>query len=167
MTRTTSTNRKWLLLFMTAVLAGIGFAMAEAQDDENQPLLDYRQRLMVSQRASMANIGDMLKYKMPYSAEHFQIHAKNISEYAKLIPDAFEKKITDGKTDAKPEVWQNWNDFVAKANALSEAAAALSTAAQAGGDARDLMPAVGELGNACRNCHNDYRKPEEERFPRN
>lgn len=166
MTRTRTHRRIGFSALIAALLVGSGFAVVQAQDDENQPILDYRQRVMGSIRGSMANIGDMLKYKMPYSSQHFQTHAKNISDYAKLLPDAFEKKIAEGRTDAKPAIWNNWDDFVSKANALSDAAAALATAAE-GGDARAMMPQVSELGNACRNCHNEYRKPEEERFPRN
>jgi cytochrome c556 len=150
------------------MLTGFGLSFAAAsgqQEDPNKPVLEYRQRLMAGQRASMASMADILKFKMPYDASHFAVHAKNIGDLATLIPDAFEKKITDGLTDAKPEVWTQWDDFVAKSKALSEASAKLQAAAAAG-DMKAITPQVTAVNNACRACHDSYRKPEEERFKR-
>lgn len=156
--------RKRSLLFVSLLALALGLSLVQAQEEE-APELGYRQRLMKSQGASMGSIGDILKYKLPGGAEHVAVHAKNIAGYSSLIADAFKKDISAGKTDAKPEVWQKWDDFVAKANALNAAATALSEAA-AGGDMSAMMPRVKALGDACRGCHNDYRKPEEERFAR-
>ena len=157
-------SRKTLPVLVALVSLGLGLALVQAQD-EPVPELEYRQRLMKAHGASMGSIGDILKYKLPYDSNHIATHAKNISQYAKLIPDAFKKEVTAGLTDAKPEVWKNWDDFAAKANAVSEASAALAAAA-GGGDMRAMMPHVKAVGDACRGCHNTYRKPEEERFER-
>lgn len=160
---TLTTSRVTLLLVSLVLVAGL--APVQAQEDD-QPLIEYRQKLMAGQRASMGSIADMMKFKLPFSAQHFAVHARNISEYAKLIPESFEKSVTAGPTDSKPEIWQNWDDFVAKANALSEASAQFAEAAAAGGEGAALMPHVKAVGDACRACHNDYRKPEEESFKR-
>lgn len=157
--------RKLTIVMLVALVAlAFGFALVQAQDEEN-PELGYRQRLMKGHGASMGSIGDVLKYKLPNASTHVAVHANNISHYATLIPDAFEKEITAGKTDAKAEAWQNWDDFVAKANTLNEAGATLAASAE-GGDMRAMMANVKALGEACRGCHNEYRKPEEERFAR-
>jgi cytochrome c556 len=143
----------------------LSLTVAHAQDDENKPVLEYRQRIMAGQRASMASMGDILKFKLPYDASHFVVHAKNIGEFSKLIPDAFEKKITEGLTDAKPEVWTSWEDFVAKSKALEQETGKLEAAA-ATGDMKAIVPQVTAVNNACRGCHDLYRKPEEQRFKR-
>jgi cytochrome c556 len=150
------------------LFAGLGLSFTAAtgqEEDPNKPVLEYRQRLMTGQRASMASMGDILKFKMPYDASHFVVHSKNIGELATLIPDAFEKKITDGLTDAKPEVWAQWDDFVAKSKTLADESAKLQAAA-ATGDMKAILPQVTAVNNACRGCHDLYRKPEEERFKR-
>lgn len=159
------TRRKLSLALVVLLLIGVGLVVVEAQEDENAPYLDYRQRLMKGQGASMGSIGDYLKNRLDYGSEHIATHASNIAGYAKLIPDAFEKEITQGKTDAKPEVWSNWDDFVSKANALESAANELASAAS-GGNLQAMMPKVQALGDACGSCHDVYRKPQEERFPR-
>jgi len=157
-------KRKLSLLLIVVIGLALGLTLVHAQEDE-APEIGYRQRLMKGHGASMGSIGDVMKYKLPNASAHVAVHAKNISEYSSLIPDAFKKDISAGKTDAKPEVWQNWEDFVAKANAVHVAASELAAAAD-GGDMRAMMPGVKALGDACRGCHNEYRKPEEERFPR-
>lgn len=162
--RSTSKTRKLPLLSAVGACLLLGFSLVEAQNAD-QPLIQYRQNLMSGQRASMASIGDILKNKLPYSTNHIAAHARNISEYAKLIPDAFKKQITAGATDAKPEIWQNWEDFTAKAKALEKASAKLSTVA-ASGDMKAIMPQVKALGDSCKACHDSYRKPKEESYKR-
>jgi cytochrome c556 len=154
-------------LITLGLFAGLGLSLSfvAAQENENKPLLDYRQNLMVGQRASMASMGDILKFKMPYDAAHFAAHARNIGGYAALIPDAFETKIAEGRTDAKPEIWDNWDDFVAKAKALGNESEKLAAAA-ATGDMKAVAPHVKAVSDACRGCHDSYRKPEDQRFKR-
>ena len=160
----TSRSLVWLLIASFLLVAGL--VLVQAQEAEEDPVLVYRQKLMKGHGASMGSIGDILKYKLPYSPEHIATHAKNINMFSKLIPDAFEKKSPEGMTDAKPEVWANWDDFVAKSQALGDASAKLADAASGGGEMRTIMPHVKGLGDACRGCHNTYRKPEEECFKR-
>jgi cytochrome c556 len=150
---------------LALVVSIAGAVWATQQSEEEQALIKYRQTLMTGLRASMASIGDILKFRMPYSTKHIEVHARNIHTYASLIPDAFEQKLAEGLTDAQPVVWDSWDDFVAKAKALEEASAKLAEAAK-GGEVREVMPHVQGVGDACRGCHNTYRKPEEERFER-
>jgi len=150
------------LLALTAGILGSGLALLHAQSNE-EILVAYRQRLMSGHGASMGSIGDILKYKLDYGAKHIAVHAKNISEYAKLIPDAFKTEVTAGATDAKPEIWKNWDDFTAKASHLETEAAKLATAAQSG-DMAAIMPQVKATGDSCRGCHDSYRKPKEESY---
>lgn len=157
-------SRKWSLVLVAAMLLGIGIAFVHAQEDEQ--VIVYRQRLMKGHGASMGSIGDIMKYKLPVGTAHVAMHAKALTEYAGMIPEAFEKKSPMGLTDAKPEVWDDWDDFVMKANTLQEAAGKLATAAESG-EMAQVMPALKGVGDACRGCHNVYRKPEEERFERN
>lgn len=156
---TSKSLSSWLALSL-----GLAASFASAQEDD-KPLVEYRQKIMTGQRASMASIGDILKFKLPYSPNHLAIHARNISEYSKLITDAFEKEITAGATDAKIDLWTNWDDFAAKAKAVGEVSAKLAEVA-AGGDMKAILPQVTALGDACKSCHNLYRKPEEESYKR-
>lgn len=151
------------ILFLIPVLLLLAVAFVHAQEDE--VFVQYRQKLMSGQGVSMGSIGDVLKNKLPNATEHVAVHARAIAEYSKLIAPAFEKNVAAGATDAKPEIWQSWDAYVAKAKALGEAATKLAETAQSG-NTQAVMPQVQALGDACRNCHDSYRKPEEESYKR-
>ena len=62
-----------------------------------------------------------------------------------------------GKTGAKPEIWQNRQDFAAKLHNFQDAAKAFNVAAMSG-DVDSIKTKFGELGQACKACHDKYRK---------
>jgi cytochrome c556 len=145
------------MLGLVFMLTGV-----QAQDDEH--ILGYRQKVMKSMGASMGAIGDILKHKLPF-AGHIAVHASDISRMSAVIAEAFEKEIIAGRTDAKPEVWQDWDKFVAAAETLQEEGAKLADIASAG-DMAAIGAQVKNLGKACGDCHKPFRKPKEERFKR-
>jgi cytochrome c556 len=61
-----------------------------------------------------------------------------------------------GKTGAKPEIWQNPQDFAAKLSAFQKAALALNAAAS-GNDVEAMKARYADLGGACKDCHDKYR----------
>src|SRR3954451_22511151 len=61
-----------------------------------------------------------------------------------------------GKTGAKPEIWQNPQDFAAKLHAFQVAAQAFNAAA-AGKDIAAIKARYADLGGACKACHDKYR----------
>lgn len=64
------------------------------------------------------------------------------------------------KTRAKAEIWSNAKDFEAAQKLFAEQAKKLHTAA-AGGDVKAVQAQFGEVGKACKNCHDNFRTPEE------
>ena len=61
-----------------------------------------------------------------------------------------------GKTGAKPEIWQNWPDFVAKQRAF-ERSARMFQAVAASGDINAAKARFADLGRTCKACHDKYR----------
>lgn len=147
------------------ILLGLFLVMAtvQAQDDNDANLVKYRQRLMSGHGAGMGNIGDILKYKLDHGASHIAANARSINSYSKLIEEAFKPKLTGAPNDAKSEIWDSWDDFADKASALTMASDELAKAADSG-DMKAVMPKVKALGEACRGCHDGYRKPKEESY---
>ena len=64
-----------------------------------------------------------------------------------------------GKTRSKAEIWQKPQDFAAKNAAFLPAAQAFKAAAGAG-DLNAIKAKAGELGKACKACHDRYRAEE-------
>jgi len=134
--------------------------VVQAQDDA--AFIQYRQKVMTSNGANMGAIGDILKNKLPYQS-NIQVHAQEIQRMSTLIPGAFKKDVAAGKTDAKPEIWKEWDKFAAAADALGREAAELATVAQ-GGNMEAIGAQVKKLSDTCGNCHKPYRKPKEESY---
>ena len=61
-----------------------------------------------------------------------------------------------GKTGAKPDIWQNPQDFAGKLHNFQTAAAAFNQSAMSG-DVNAIKTKFGELGQACKACHDKYR----------
>src|SRR4029453_13237315 len=104
-------------------------AVIQAQEEE--AFIQYRQKVMTSNGANLGAIGDILKNKLPYE-QNIGVHAQEIQRMSTLIPSAFKKEVAAGKTDAKPEIWKEWDKFTAAADAMGREAAELATVARGG-----------------------------------
>ena len=147
--------------FALTLALAIGFAFP-ALAAEDKVYIGYRQKVMTGVGADMGAISDILKNGLPYTAA-IAIHADRLADAAALIPTAFQKKVTAGATDAKPEIWQKPDEFEAKIEALKKAADALEDVAEAG-DRDEIHLAYKKLGKACGGCHKTFRKPKEESY---
>ena len=66
-----------------------------------------------------------------------------------------------GKTRAKAAIWQKPDDFAAKDKVFHDAAQAFKAAADSG-DVAAIKAQAGELGKACKACHDPYRVPDKD-----
>ncbi len=82
-----------------------------------------------------------------------------IATFAPQIPSLFPPGTGPdvGKTDAKAEIWQKPEDFMAKSTAFTAAARAFNAAAQ-GSDLAAIRAAHGTMGKTCKACHDLYRE---------
>jgi cytochrome c556 len=64
-----------------------------------------------------------------------------------------------GKTQALPEIWSKPAEFKAAMKLFSDNAPKLQAAADSG-DAAAIKTAFGEVGKACKNCHEKFRAEE-------
>lgn len=152
-----------LIVTLTLLLLAFVAGSASADSHENdEARIKYRQSVMSIIGTNMGAIGDILKNQlgMPGAIE---VHARQMAESAQLIGPAFEKKITSGATDAKPEIWKDGAKFQ-KAIADFEKAARNLEAAAAGDDPKAVGPAMKQLGRSCGGCHKPFRKPKEESY---
>lgn len=67
---------------------------------------------------------------------------------------------TGAKTRAKAEIWNKAKDFEAAQKLFAAQATKLTTAADAS-DIAAVKAQFGEVGKACKNCHDNFRTPEE------
>ena len=119
----------------------------------NNPAVQARQEAMQLIGSNMKKIAPMAQGKADFDAAVAQAAFAAIAEKAAMVPDLFEAKEDDPESDAVDEIWDNWDDFVAKAGALETAARA-----GVGVDSLEALgAAIGPLGAACKACHSEYK----------
>ena len=114
--------------------------------------------LMEIYKWNMDAMGPMAKGEEPFDKARFAALAKDLAGAAQLdLLSGFPKGSDQGDTEAKPEVWQQWDQFKAKYGDFQKATGELSAAA-AGGDLEAIKPKLGAVGKACKSCHEQFRQ---------
>jgi cytochrome c556 len=114
---------------------------------------DYRHHTMEAVGGHMNAIADIVRQKVPHSS-HIAMHANALDDIAQ-ISDVLFPAGSEGH-DALPAIWENPEDFAEKLNAWKVSAAAFREAA-ATGAMENIGPALQNMGQTCKGCHDDYR----------
>lgn len=130
------------------LVAGVAIAKEGVQD----PTVKARMDLMGTIGMNTKTLGDMAGGKADFDAAAAQAAKDAIIAASADIAAKFEPQATDPVAEAKPEIWTNWDDFVAKAGALNAAATALDASSLDG-----IKAGMGGIGGACKDCHSTYR----------
>jgi cytochrome c556 len=108
---------------------------------------------------NMAPINGMARNTVEFDAALAQRNALRVAALAPMIPEVFAANDTRTfgvTTEALPIIWDNMDDFRAKAAALEDAANTFAAVA-AGGDRAATIGAIRAFGSTCGNCHREYR----------
>jgi cytochrome c556 len=145
----------WIAAMLVAALGAAGIATA---DSNHGKAIDYRSSLMGIYKWNMGNMGDMMKGKTPFDQAAFAGFAKDLATATQLnLMVGFPEGSDEGDdTDALPDIWLNWEDFVKKYEDLGAASAKLAEVAKSG-DKQAIGAQMGEVGKACKACHKNYK----------
>jgi cytochrome c556 len=127
--------------------------------DANEKAIKARRGDMQLRSFHAGPLFAMAKGKMPYDAKLASMNAKNLSLLVQMNngaawPKGSDNKAYSGKTRARPEIWSN-PAVGEKGKAYKDAVMSLASSAGNGLDA--LKSSVGDLGKACKGCHDDFR----------
>lgn len=84
--------------------------------------------------------------------------ASAIQDWANQMTEFFPGGSTQSPSEALPAIWENFEDFKARAAANANAAGDLANLARSGADASALTNGFKALGKTCKDCHNDYKE---------
>jgi cytochrome c556 len=142
-----------------AALAVVGAFSAAVYAQTPDRVIKYRQGIMQAQGWHMGILGGMAKGTRPYDKDVAARSAKYVSQLLEMPWEGFTPgSETGAPTRAKPEIWKD----KAKFDKYGQDAQAESVkfAAAAGNGLDALRTAIGPMGRACNNCHDDFQNKE-------
>lgn len=131
-----------------------------AQPD-SEDIIKYRQSYMKALGGHMGSAAQIVRGKVD-PAGHLVRHAEAIAALSEDITVLFPKGSDFGETDAKPEVWEDWDGFQKAAGKEKQASAEFLGAVERSADAKSVGEAFKALSDACKGCHEKYRAEEED-----
>lgn len=85
--------------------------------------------------------------------------ARLLASFADKIPDLYPPDAKGGFfSKAKASIWQNFPDFVAKAEAFQSSSRQLEQAAASQADAALMSQRLRQVQNSCSSCHDSYKR---------
>ena len=115
-----------------------------------------RQGLMKGVGQSTGALVAIAKGEKPYDSAVVKASLETISKNVKAFPDQFPAGSETGmESEASPKIWDNMDDFKAKAAKLGTDVDA--TLAQLPADQAAVGAALGVIGKNCGGCHETYR----------
>ena len=139
-----------LLILIFVTISSIAFAHSGVKDK------NVKERMMVMK--AMADntkiIGQMLKGKTSFDENEAKLALERLSSLSLKTPKVFEVNATDPKSEAKPAIWDEFDEFTKLSQDLAEATEILAGSVET---INDLRPALKRVSAGCKACHSKYR----------
>ena len=143
---------KFRTIAAAAALAAIGAGAVIAADEPQV----VRQEMMKKVGGAMGGLVGIAKGEKPFDAAVVQASLTTMSEVGKTFADQFPVGSETGSdTEASPKIWEQMDDFKAKAMKLGADADALLASMPA--DQAAVGAALQTIGPNCGGCHEVYR----------
>ncbi len=141
--------------FSLLLTASVSFG--DSAEERAEEATETRQGALKVVRHYFGPVYGMARQQIPYDSAVVAANAQHMAALLSMLPDLFRADTSDEDvdTEALEDIWEDMDDFTAKAEAAAAKARALADAA---GDQGAAMSAFRELGGACKACHDDYRE---------
>lgn len=124
-------NFKLIATFMASILLP-NFAMAHGNATGK---VKERMEMMEQMAESIKSLKPIFTGKKDYQSDEVSKYAKTFSDNSgKQLVELFEKGSNTKPSEAKDEIWENWNDFVKEAEYLNRLGQALVISSKANAD---------------------------------
>lgn len=133
-----------------ALLASAAYAHQGVQN----PAVKARMDNMVEQGNALEPLGSMAKGTTPFDAAAAREALAQLRVAAAATPQLFAAPETDPRSEARPEIWEDFDAFLAIATRLEADALRLSSSVET---LDDLRAGLRTVGQSCTACHRDYR----------
>jgi cytochrome c556 len=150
-------NRLTLLacaLVAAGTLGASGLAVAQPKPEQ---LIEYRQSVYQVLVWNFGPMGAAVQGKIPFDKDAFAKQAARVATMAPMAAEGFARESLAANSDAKPEIWKNKAEFDKLMQNLVTKTAALAEVSKSG-DLAKIRPAFGEAAQACKACHDKFKK---------
>jgi cytochrome c556 len=139
-------------------------AMVDTESAE-YAAMEYRQGLMHVIAYKAGRLRGMADGDIPVDEAAFVKAANDLVAATEMLAEAFpegsDSESLAGASNALPDIWDDWNEFLEHQTALQTAARMVAEQAQRGGFAAAQETASEQIGPACGGCHRPYRQRED------
>ena len=114
-----------------------------------------RMMLMKEMADNTKNIGQMLKGKTPFDASEAKLALERLASLSLETPKVFKINASDPKSEARPAIWDEFDEFTRLSKDLAETSLVLAGSINS---IEDLRPALKGVSSGCKACHRQYRE---------
>jgi cytochrome c556 len=141
-----------------ALIAGLTSApVALSHLDSTAFNQSYRQSLFALFGANFGPMASMVKGEIPWNDQMFRGWSEDLARATSLnIMRGFPAGSGTGRTRAKPEIWDNIDDFEAKIADLRRETELMAEVAS-NGTKPQLLKQFQKTGGTCKACHDEYK----------
>lgn len=140
-------------LTLTCLAASLLFTTGAVLADPGKSI-EYRQSVFKVVKWHMDSLGGMARGDLAFDADAALHHARQVNAMSFMAKEGFAEGTEGG--DAKAAIWSNWDQFSGGMEKYQQVSGQLVSAAEVG-TLEALRPAVGEMGQTCRACHDNFR----------
>jgi cytochrome c556 len=141
-----------LVGLLSLSMGALGAAEVKPED-----AIEYRQSVYTLIKWNFAPIGAMVKGEVPYDAAAVARHTAFLETLSKMPLEGFTPGSDIGDTKARPDIWQNRQEFEKLMSDFQEQVLKLNQAAGSGNQAA-VKEQFGATAKSCKNCHDKFRK---------
>lgn len=144
----------YILLTLFSLTITTTVTMAQMRDTRSpaEKAFEFRHGLMHTMEWKF---GKLVEAKMKGDKQAFHKNAADLAFLTTMIPEGFELKDSIVKdSDAKKDIWQDWDKFLGKARNIQQATRELASANY---NLADFDPRKFG-GQNCGGCHRDFKK---------
>tara|TARA_Y100000589_G_C27190875_1_gene644764 strand:+ start:4251 stop:4619 length:369 start_codon:yes stop_codon:yes gene_type:complete len=118
---------------------------------------NVKERMMVMKEmaGNTKIIGQMLKGKTSFDSNQVKLALERLSALSLETPKVFTINATDPKSEAMPNIWDEFDEFTKLSKDLAETSIVLANSVE---NPEDLRPALKRISSGCKACHSRYRE---------
>ena len=114
-----------------------------------------RMMLMKEMANNTKTIGQMLKGRTPFDANEAKLALERLASLSLETPKVFKINASDPKSEARPAIWDEFDEFTRLSKDLAETSLVLAGSIDS---IDDLRPALKGVSSGCKACHRQYRE---------